>query len=241
MRNSRTHWMILSLYIYISISIFSARLSSNISANKKRRDRCEADKTLRTSRAVPHPVINRALCRLTSEVGRDLVHAFDTVWPSGTTMGTGLTIVSFVRLWIRSTVDAHKLTEPYGIPGRFPTPILDGPCATALRRSTRSIPHGMAVSDQDAHRSDHTLSLVFGSTALGKAAITTMAGADSTLRTSRAVPHPLTSRDLCRLTPEVDMAVSDRDGCRSGLAWPLSSQHSAKFPMRNDPSSSVLQ
>ena len=48
---------------------------------------------------------------------------FDAVWPSGTTMGTGLTIVSFVRLWIRSTVDAHKLTAPYGLPGRSPTPI----------------------------------------------------------------------------------------------------------------------
>jgi hypothetical protein len=33
----------------------------------------------------------------------------------------------------------------------------------------------MAVSDQDAYRSDHTLFLVFGSTALGKAAIVTMA------------------------------------------------------------------
>ena len=146
---------------------------------------------MRTLRAVPHPGINRALCRLTSEVGRDLVHAFDTVWPSGTTMGTGLTIVSFVRLSIRSTVDADNLTAPYGLPGRSPTPLLDGPCATALRRSTRSIPQRMAVRDQDAHRSDHTLSLVFGSTALGKAAITTMAGADSTLRTSRASPTPL--------------------------------------------------
>ena len=101
-------------------------------------------------------------------------------------------------------VDAHKLTEPYGLPGRSPTPILHGPCATALRRSTRSIPHGIAVIDQDAHRSDHILSLALGSTARGKAAITTTAGADSTLRTSRAVPHPLTSRDLCRLTPEVE-------------------------------------
>ena len=40
-------------------------------------DRCrqKADSTLRTSRAVPHPSTNRALRRLTSEVGRDPVHS----------------------------------------------------------------------------------------------------------------------------------------------------------------------
>jgi hypothetical protein len=35
----------------------------------------KADSTLRTSRAVPHPSTNRALCRLTSEVERDPVHS----------------------------------------------------------------------------------------------------------------------------------------------------------------------
>ena len=35
----------------------------------------KADSTLRTSRAVPHPSTNRALRRLTSEVGRDPVHS----------------------------------------------------------------------------------------------------------------------------------------------------------------------
>ena len=35
----------------------------------------KADSTLRTSQAVPHPSTNRALCRLTSEVGRDPVHS----------------------------------------------------------------------------------------------------------------------------------------------------------------------
>ena len=35
----------------------------------------KADSTLRSSRAVPHPSTNRALCRLTSEVGRDPVHS----------------------------------------------------------------------------------------------------------------------------------------------------------------------
>ena len=35
----------------------------------------KADSTPRTSQAVPHPSTNRALCRLTSEVGRDPVHS----------------------------------------------------------------------------------------------------------------------------------------------------------------------
>ena len=35
----------------------------------------KADSTLRCSRAVPHPSTNRALRRLTSEVGRDPVHS----------------------------------------------------------------------------------------------------------------------------------------------------------------------
>jgi hypothetical protein len=36
---------------------------------------CKAGSTLRSSRAVPHPSTNRALRRLTSEVGRDPVHS----------------------------------------------------------------------------------------------------------------------------------------------------------------------
>jgi hypothetical protein len=35
----------------------------------------KAGSTLRSSRAVPHPSTNRALRRLTSEVGRDPVHS----------------------------------------------------------------------------------------------------------------------------------------------------------------------
>jgi hypothetical protein len=38
----------------------------------------------------------------------------------------------------------------------------------------------MAVSDQDAYRSDHTLSFVFGYKTLGKPAIVAMAKGDST-------------------------------------------------------------
>ena len=41
-------------------------------ANAKMR---KADSTLRSSRAVPHPSTDRALRRLTSEVGRDPVHS----------------------------------------------------------------------------------------------------------------------------------------------------------------------
>ena len=46
-------------------------------ANSSRisRKSMKADSTLRTSRAVPHPSTNRALCRLTSEVERDPVHS----------------------------------------------------------------------------------------------------------------------------------------------------------------------
>ena len=39
------------------------------------RKKKKADSTLRSSQAVPHPNTNRALCRLTSEVGRDPVHS----------------------------------------------------------------------------------------------------------------------------------------------------------------------
>jgi hypothetical protein len=42
---------------------------------RKRRHLIKADSTLRCSQAVPHPSTNRALRRLTSEVGRDPVHS----------------------------------------------------------------------------------------------------------------------------------------------------------------------
>ena len=53
--------------------------------------RAKADSTLRSSRAVPHPSTNRALCRLTSEVRRDPVFSA-TVWPSAKAMHS-LTII----------------------------------------------------------------------------------------------------------------------------------------------------
>ena len=64
----------------------------------------------------------------------------------------------------------------------------------------------MAVSNQNGYRSDHTIYFVFGTTTLRKAAIDKTAKADSTLRTSRAVPQPSTNRALCRLTSEVERA-----------------------------------
>ena len=42
---------------------------------KMLRSSAKADSTLRSSRAVPHPSTDRALRRLTSEVGRDPVHS----------------------------------------------------------------------------------------------------------------------------------------------------------------------
>ena len=60
----------------------------------------------------------------------------------------------------------------------------------------------MAVSNQNGYRSDHTIYFVFGTTTLRKAAIDKTAKADSTLRTSRAVPQPSTNRALCRLNVE---------------------------------------
>ena len=64
----------------------------------------------------------------------------------------------------------------------------------------------MAVRNQNGYRSDHTIYFVFGTTTLRKAAIDKTAKADSTLRTSRAVPQPSTDRALCRLTSEVERA-----------------------------------
>jgi hypothetical protein len=68
----------LSMSKYISLSslcIFSESLCT------RSRDRCKADSTLKTSRAVPHPITNRALCRFSFGV-RKRSGNFDTVWPS---------------------------------------------------------------------------------------------------------------------------------------------------------------
>ena len=68
-------------------------------------------------------------------------------------------------------------------------------------------------------QASHTISFVFGSTKLGKAAVITMATADSNLKTSRAVPHPSTMRARARLPSEVarDPVSSSRYG-RSGMS-----------------------
>ena len=69
-RSLSHYYLSMSLYISVSTSSLSARMSL-----LKSRDRFKADSTLRTSRAVPHPSTNRALCRFTSEVERDPVHS----------------------------------------------------------------------------------------------------------------------------------------------------------------------
>ena len=57
------------LWGFLDKSIFEGRGNGS-----SRRD-AKADSTLRCSQAVPHPSTNRALRRLTSEVGRDPVHS----------------------------------------------------------------------------------------------------------------------------------------------------------------------
>jgi hypothetical protein len=51
------------------------RQTMEVNSSRISRKSMKADSTLRTSRAVPHPSTNRALCRLTSEVERDPVHS----------------------------------------------------------------------------------------------------------------------------------------------------------------------
>ena len=84
-------------------------------ANSWRRQRKQppgkADSTLRYSQAVPHPSTNRALRRLTSEVGRDPVHSTRYArqrWssPAASTMGWACALAVLlvhtaagVRLW----------------------------------------------------------------------------------------------------------------------------------------------
>ena len=61
MRSTKADW-----------SFFNGGAAGNIYIVKRAR---KADSTLRSSQAVPHPSTNRALRRLTSEVGRDPVHS----------------------------------------------------------------------------------------------------------------------------------------------------------------------
>ena len=50
--------------------------NSHTHTDRQRKGKCKyAGSTLRSSRAVPHPSINQALRRFTSEVGRDPVHS----------------------------------------------------------------------------------------------------------------------------------------------------------------------
>ena len=65
-------------HFYLSMSFYISLVSLCVSPRvslQKSKDLCKADSTLRTSRAVPHPGTNLALCRLTSEVDRDPVHS----------------------------------------------------------------------------------------------------------------------------------------------------------------------
>ena len=117
----------------------------------------EADSTLRSSQAVPHPSTNRALCRLTSEVERDPVHS--TRYGRQRKCITALDGVCTARERARGAATAccstmpqplaarrglvarlrrgrtnrrgwsKKLTAPEGLPRQSPTLVLTGHCA----------------------------------------------------------------------------------------------------------------
>ena len=59
--------------MYVCMYIRESHCASSGMASKP--TNVKADSTLRSSRAVPHPSTGRALCHLTSEVGRDPVHS----------------------------------------------------------------------------------------------------------------------------------------------------------------------
>ncbi len=60
----------LRLSLLVAKRVIVRRLADTVPCSKRK-----AGSTLRSSRAVPHPSTNRALRRLTSEVGRDPVHS----------------------------------------------------------------------------------------------------------------------------------------------------------------------
>ena len=106
-------------------------------------------------------------------------------------------------------------------------PLSIGPWST-VRLSIVCIRCGMAVSDQAAYRSDHTISFVLGYTFVGQAAIIMLANADPRHMTSRAVPHPSTNRALCRVTSEVEKL----DTTSRNLFFPIfhKNNNSPNFP-----------
>ena len=105
--------------------------------------------------------------------------------------------------------------------------VRDTRCHTAI--------HGMAVSDQDGYKSDHTLSFPFCPPHSWQSRRNHMAKADSTLRTVRAVPHP--NKQLGQRWKETrcirhGMPVSDQGWYRPVIPsrWSLAPQHLAKLP-----------
>ncbi len=112
--------------------------------------------TLRPSRAVPHPSTNRALRRLTSEIGRDPVHS--------------------TRYGRQRRHTANSATSQLN-----ERPRISNPTGGYRARLTENMGEGQrSEGSEEAERK-----------------------ADSTLRSSQAVPHPSTNRALRRLTSEV--------------------------------------
>ena len=76
--------------------------------------RGKADSTRRSSQAVPHPSTNRALRRLTSEVGRDPVHSTRYGRQRKTCFQYNTTFLAFIgflvqRMRCKCTVSAHGM------------------------------------------------------------------------------------------------------------------------------------
>jgi hypothetical protein len=159
---------------------------------------CKAGSTLRSSRAVPHPSTNRALRRLTSEVGRDPVHSTRYGRQRVPVYMAPAQIAIFAcvfRLWclckVGSTLRSSRAP---------PRPSTN----RALRRLTSE------VGRDPVHSTRYGRQRVPMDMAPAKFAIFAcvfalwcVRKAGSTLRSSRAVPHPSTNRALRRLTSEV--------------------------------------
>ncbi len=100
-----------------------ARMILNYCFGVPRNMQNKADSTLRTSQAVPHPSTNRALRRLTSEVGRDPVHSTRYGRPPATVLGApGFTGVRLgASTWAQTRPARRPATGAHARPQQAPT------------------------------------------------------------------------------------------------------------------------
>ena len=155
----------------------------------------KADSTQKCSQVVPHPSTNWALRRLTSEVRRDPVHS--------------------TRYGRQRQSGRHKCgpAHLHADPLRHPH--------SAARACAVCAQSGVPAKLLRGHDSSWGMHTKLGCAPAAPASHTK---ADSTLRSSRAVPHPSTNRALRRLTSEVrrDPVHSARYGRQR---WLSRSQH----------------